>query len=518
MKIVRSRQAFQQSTADHSQRWKVLVVDDEPGIHALTALNLSDFRFSGRELAILNAYSGAEARELLLGHSDIALAIVDVVMETVNAGLELVDFIRNTLRNQRIRLVIRTGQPGVAPERQVIDNYDIDDYKEKTELTAQKLYTTVRCALKGYQDLMRIDATKRGLTHILNAAPELMRYRSLDEFFKGVLTQVLAMCRIGEDALLADLGGGTTAALIAARDRLEEEGRMSFRCGTGRFAQDQAASEEVIYFFTEVMPGDETARPRPGTLYLPLVARGRTVGFIYLDSITNLGCGDWQILFIMANQCAAFLENFWLNQDLRSANQEVVYRLAVASEYKDQETGNHINRIVTYTRRLADALDIDPELAVTYGEASMLHDIGKMGIPDVILQKPARLTGDEFEVIKQHPMIGLRIMGSGRMFELARQIIFCHHERWDGTGYPNGLKGEAIPLPARIVAVADVLDALTSRRPYKEPWPIEEAVEEIVKGRGSHFDPRVVDAMVALYRRNELSPIQTLFPDDGWLP
>ena len=159
------------TTARHV--WKVLVVDDEPDIHEITKLNLKGFQFADRQLEFLHAYSAEQAKEILQQHSDIAVALIDVVMETDDAGLKLVEYIRKPLANMMIRLIIRTGQPGQAPERYVIDNFDIDDYKDKTELTTQKLYTTLRSALKSYRDLLSLDMNRRGLIQILDATPDI---------------------------------------------------------------------------------------------------------------------------------------------------------------------------------------------------------------------------------------------------------------------------------------------------------------------------------------------------------
>ncbi|MDQ5942786.1 MAG: hypothetical protein QG572_1602, partial [Pseudomonadota bacterium] len=166
--------------------WKLLVVDDEPDIHTLTQLSLKDFRFAGRTLEVLHARSGYAAREVLSEHPDIAAALIDVVMETDDAGLRLVEHIRNELKNEMIRIVIRTGQPGVAPERFVIDHYDIDDYKDKTELTVQRLYTTVRSSIKGFRDLPAIELNRNGLSLILDVTPELynLHQDKLEDYFQ----------------------------------------------------------------------------------------------------------------------------------------------------------------------------------------------------------------------------------------------------------------------------------------------------------------------------------------------
>ena len=174
MKIIRTRSepvAASDLAALARHTWKLLVVDDEPDIRELTRFNLRGFRFAERELEIIEASSAYEARELLTQHPDIAVALVDVVMETDDAGLRLVEFIRKDLKNLMVRLVIRTGQPGLAPERHVIDHYDIDDYKDKTELTAGRLYTTVRAPVKSYRDLRTIDLNRQGLSQVLGRPP-----------------------------------------------------------------------------------------------------------------------------------------------------------------------------------------------------------------------------------------------------------------------------------------------------------------------------------------------------------
>ncbi len=184
--------------------------------------------------------------------------------------------------------------------------------------------------------------------------------------------------------------------------------------------------------------------------------------------------------------------------ELRETRLQIVRRLGRAAEYRDNETGNHIARMSIVSRMLAKSLgwsDADSDLLL---EASPMHDVGKIGIPDRILQKPGRLTAEEFEVIKTHPAIGGELLSGddSELLVLARTIALTHHEKWDGSGYPAALSGTGIPQAGRIVAVADVFDALTSARPYKKPWTFEDASALILDGRGRHFDPSVVDAFL----------------------
>jgi putative two-component system response regulator len=186
--------------------------------------------------------------------------------------------------------------------------------------------------------------------------------------------------------------------------------------------------------------------------------------------------------------------------DLERARLEILDRLAIAAEYRDDATQEHARRIGRTSGLLAPLLDRTGREVELIRRAAPLHDIGKIGIPDGILLKPSRLRPEEFDRIKAHTAIGAEILSgsASAVLRLAERIAISHHERWDGRGYPRGLAGEEIPIAGRIVAVADVFDALTHARPYKEPWPIERAVAEILEQAGRQFDPRVVEAFARL--------------------
>ncbi|MCW2991077.1 MAG: diguanylate cyclase and serine/threonine protein kinase with repeat, partial [Solirubrobacterales bacterium] len=184
-------------------------------------------------------------------------------------------------------------------------------------------------------------------------------------------------------------------------------------------------------------------------------------------------------------------------EELEDARLELLNRLALAAEFRDDDTHAHTQRVGYTAYRLAEKLDCTEDDCRTIGLAAPLHDVGKIGIPDAILLKPGKLTPDEFDAMKTHAMIGARLLSgsSSSILQTGEQIALAHHERWDGTGYPHGLRGHDIPLVARIVAVADVLDALTHARPYKAAWSTAQALAEIVAQSGRHFDPDVVDAL-----------------------
>jgi putative two-component system response regulator len=184
-------------------------------------------------------------------------------------------------------------------------------------------------------------------------------------------------------------------------------------------------------------------------------------------------------------------------QELKKTRLQVIQRLGRAAEYRDNETGLHILRMSHFSQVIALAYGLSPKRAEDLLHAAPMHDIGKIGIRDDILLKPGKLTDEEFKEMQRHPLIGAEILGDAdsHLLQLAQQVALYHHEKWDGTGYPHGLKGEDIPLEARIVALCDVFDALTSTRPYKSAWSIEDTMAHLQAQKGRHFDPQLVDLL-----------------------
>lgn len=202
-------------------------------------------------------------------------------------------------------------------------------------------------------------------------------------------------------------------------------------------------------------------------------------------------------------------------QALEEARVETLQRLAVAAEYRDDDTHQHTERVGRTAALIARQLGLSQDTVALIRRAAPLHDIGKIGVSDAILLKPGKLTPEEFRLMQEHVSIGARILTGGKfaVLQLAREIALTHHERWDGTGYSSGLSREAIPLSGRIVAVADVFDALTHDRPYKEAWPLEDAVTEIERLAGRHFDPEVVKAFAALDHVRLLESVELYDPE-----
>ena len=259
----------------------------------------------------------------------------------------------------------------------------------------------------------------------------------------------------------------------------------------------------------------------------PMQNQGQLVGVLYLDSLVKAGRfgeRDLELLGIIADMVGVFVERSRASTalvtkskqlqltlaELQNANQllvdsahETIYKLSRAAEFRDDEGGEHLQRVSQYCEAVALQMGFTPEIAARIKMASLLHDVGKVGIPDSILLKPGRYTEYEREVMKQHTVMGAKILAgsSSPIIRLAEQMALTHHEKWNGTGYPRALAGSQIPLAGRIVAIADVFDALTTERRYKAAWTIERALELIVQESGSHFDPTVSTAFLAIKAR-----------------
>ncbi|MFT5887768.1 MAG: CheY-like chemotaxis protein [Zhongshania sp.] len=208
--------------------WKLLIVDDEPVVHSVTKLALDGFELAGRTLEFISAHSAAEARVILGEHDDIALILLDVVMETDHAGLDLAHYIRQELKNKFVRIILRTGQPGQAPELEVITQYDINDYKEKTELTRQKLLSTVYTSLCSYRDLQALENNRLGLLSVIEASADIFERREISHFAEGVLQQLTALLYLNKDALLIQQ---KTCGMVAGTD----EDHLKVIAGAGCF-------------------------------------------------------------------------------------------------------------------------------------------------------------------------------------------------------------------------------------------------------------------------------------------
>jgi response regulator RpfG family c-di-GMP phosphodiesterase len=492
------------------QGWKVLIVDDESVVHEVTRLVLQNFEYEGRGLHFLNAHSAREARELLAQHPDIAMAMVDVVMESEHAGLDLIRYIREELKNTLIRLVLRTGQPGQAPERVVIREYDINDYKAKTELTAQKLFTTVMTSLRSYNDLAALEANRRGLERVIQASGAVFQIADLGRFIQGVMEQLVALLHLGSDALFLGCDClalenkeehfevlAATGQLSALKGDADPRKHLDDRIGA---LLDEALAQKKSLARGEAYVG--YFQPRPGR-----------EDVIYVTSPHPLSDDDIRLLDLFLHNVSIAYENALLRDEIEGTQRDMVYMLGEAIETRSRETGQHVRRVAEFCHLIGLGMGLSEREAEVLHIAAPLHDFGKIGIPDAILHKPGELEADEWVTMQTHSSIGQELLGRSRreILQAAASLAGTHHERWDGSGYPQGLAGEAIPLYGRIGAVADVFDALAGERCYKKAWPTVDVFSYFQAERGKHFDPAIVDWVLS--HRNEMLAVLAAYPD-----
>ena len=478
--------------------WRLLVVDDEADVHAVTKVVLADFQYGGRRLDIQSAYSALEARELLRRHDDIALILLDVVMEETDSGLSLVRFVREDLKNRQVRIVLRTGQPGYAPERDVIVRYDINDYKEKTELTAQKLFTTVLASLRGYEYLMYLEQQRSGLEQIVHAHRELCCRLDRSEFCLSTLAFLSALAN-------------ASAGVIVRREGADYEVLATLNAGPG--------IDEVSAILSR--SNDQAVFQADGSALVVLPSRAGNPAYACLTGIRSNTERDDTLLTIFAEAVGALLDNVLLLGRLQDAQKAMVIALARMGEFRDADTGRHVRRVEQLVRSLALQLRERDDFSCLRDDlyleqltlASILHDVGKIGVPDAVLNKPGKLSQDERSLMNDHVTIGAQILAEAAKMvpgtsylSLAAEIAANHHESVDGSGYPMQKTLQDIPLSARIVAVADVFDALVSPRPYKEGWPVAKAIALLREQAGRRFDPAVVEALEAVLIASKILP------------
>src|SRR5215207_3173805 len=309
----------QPSFPSQGARWKVLVIDDDPAVHDGTRFALYDYTLNGQGLDIVSAYSAAEGRELLRAHPDAAVVFLDVVMETDSAGLDLVDVIRKELKNETVRIILRTGQPGQAPEQRVIVDYDINDYKAKTELTADRLFTTMTAALRGYQQLRRLEETRRGLEMIIEAASTLFDLKSMQRLAEGVLTQIASLIDAECAAVLGlkENAPGERFSVLAASGCYEEfSGRPSDALHPELLDHVRQACEQRHHVFLG----------RRSVLYFS-TGGGREI-IMLLEPARDLSDTDRTLVGILCARLSIAFDNVLLYEQLQEANQHLEERVA----------------------------------------------------------------------------------------------------------------------------------------------------------------------------------------------
>ncbi len=475
--------------------WHILFVDDEDDVHRVTRLVLKDVSFLGKPIKIHSAHSRSEAEAFLASHPDISIVLLDVVMEEEDAGLKLVRYIRETLGNTVIRIILRTGQPGQAPETEVVVQYDINDYKCKTELTSEKLFTTVISALRSWRDLITIDRSKKGLERIIQASAGIFEAQSLREFVSGVLMQLVSMLGLENDALYCHTSGFSAT---------NENGELKVLAATGKYEDEETRNDQMAPIPDTVFGLIEQAVKEKRTIseknyYIGFFrSKNGVENIIYLERTEDFDQWEKNLIDIFCSNVAIAFDNIYLNQEIEETQKEIIFTLGEIAEGRSPETQHHVQRVSEYSVWLGRKLGLPEKDLETLRLASAMHDIGKLAIPDAVLLKPDRLSVTERAEIQKHAPAGEEMLRFSKrsLIRVAAQIAAQHHENWDGSGYPHGLAGESIDLFARITAVADVFDALSSDRVYRKALPPGEVEAYMREQSGRQFDPRIASLLL----------------------
>src|SRR6201746_722358 len=366
--------------ASNARKWKIAVIDDDRAVHEGTRFALSDYSLHGQTLEILSAYSAAEGRKLMSAHPASAAVLLDVIMETDVAGLELVEFIRNDIRNETVRIILRTGQPGQAPERRVIVQYDINDYKAKTELTADKLFTSLTAALRSYQQLERMVQTRRGLEIIIDAASTLYDFKSMQRLAEGVLTQIASLLNVD------------CAGILVLRDSGVVGDDFSVLAGSGCYSRfiGTAGSKSLDPDLRSMVEAAFRRRKhefadRRTVLYVR-TGSGREV-VVLLQAEHPLSETDRSLVEIFGSRLSIAFDNVILYQQLQEANSQLEDRVAQRTRALMQANGRlsaqwlRLQRANGFKNEILGTLapDLKNPLGVILGRTEMLTELISAG-------------------------------------------------------------------------------------------------------------------------------------------
>lgn len=435
----------QQTPKIPTEKWKVLIVDDEPEVHAVTKLALSDFQFLGRGLDFYSAYSGSEARELINSHPDAAILLLDVVMESDDAGLKVARFIREEALNHYTRIILRTGQPGQAPERTVIVNYDINDYKSKTELTAQKLFTTVMSSLRSYRDIMSIEQSRHGLEKIIASSSNLYALQPMTRFVDGLVQQ------------LSWLIGGCRQTLYATAD---DKGR-SYQVVA---AHGEDASEAVGQTLRSVLPSAALAEVEDvithhgsyyGSDFVLLYCRShcRPHGsLLFIDGISRkLNDDDHHVLQLFAENVQLAQDNVVCLED----SDQFVARLSdqLMATHAANFDPDKLSDRAALAYRLGQQVT-DREQAQAIALAWFLYEPA-----EPLLRCASESVAANETTCQQRVARSLRALGHGQHIatQIAHRALTERLERWDGMGLPEGKQGADIAISTQLLILTEQL-------------------------------------------------------------
>jgi response regulator RpfG family c-di-GMP phosphodiesterase len=464
--------------------WKILIVDDEPEVHAVTKLALSDFSFLGRGLEFHSAYSGEEARELATQHPDAAIVLLDVVMETDDAGLHVAKFIREDLGNRFTRIILRTGQPGQAPERTVIVNYDINDYKSKTELTAQKLFTAVMSSLRSYRDIISIDHSRHGLEKVIASSTNLFALQSMEHFVDGLVQQ------------LSWVIGGARQTLYAAAGRSPHPEQMVIRAAYGEDADNLMNQQIKAALPKKVLPEVDKVIRSHGIYYgddfvlayCPSQCRPQGALLCLTGLSRPLVDSEKELLQLFADNVQLAHDNVTCLQDTDELLAGLVARLMTLEQEQVAQSIERQSGFVQVTHAIALAQGMSKSRAQQTATAATLYERAEE-LFAVMDDQPASKVSPCQERLKR--AVRPLHMAESDMAQIAYRALSERLERWDGLGLPAGKQGDAVALESQVLVLASHFCRL-----QQQDISSEQLVDRLNAERDRHYSSALLDVVI----------------------
>jgi len=471
--------------------YKIIVLDDEIGIIDSLSVVLTRNGYD-----ITGVTAPLDAIEMIRkGTYD--LLILDFLMQPIN-GDKVVAKIRAF--NDELYILLLTGHKDMAPPLETIRALDIQGYCEKSDKFDQ-LILLVESAIKSIMQVRTIKKFQDGLNKILESVPKIYQLQPIGSILGGILIEVMYFVDSKNAFILVD----STENMNSMHNSIFR-GIGQYNTGIEEFMAmlDPELMERIGYARTTT----KTEKLDTGVI-LPLVNEYRqTLGIIYIESANYES--EIKLLEIYANQAASALNNAFLHSLVNTKNEELIRTYAelkktyidtiealrLTVDARDEYTCGHSDRVAYYSKKVGEGFGLSADELDLLSTAGIFHDIGKIGTADDILKKSNELTASEYDVIKQHPLKGAHILSALSMFQDVVPLVRYHHEWIDGSGYPEGLKGDEIPFLARIITVADAFDAMTSNRRYRSKLDIKHAKEQLLNGAGIQFDAEVIDVFI----------------------
>ena len=470
----------------------VLIVDDQ-----IEVLESAKMLLELEGYIVICAQSGEEAIKLVR-NKNVDFMLLDYFMP----GMTGEDVVKNVREfNQDIVIVLQTGYAGEKPPLEMLKLLNIQGYHDKTE-GPEKLLLWVAAGIRACHQIKLNKHLREGMSNILDSIPYIFKFRALVELLKDILVFLRPLVKF-EDAFIVLENQNIQEAQVIGSGKFE-----------GWSCEQIMENPEILDNVNKAVDGVFIDK-ETGAIILPIIYDSNRLGFMYLNEC-SLEKEDADIIKIYLHQVTEAIVNIKLHDEVVDSNQrlkdsyynlkknnyELIEAFTKAVDAKDAYTAGHSTRVSIYARIIGRKLNMKNAELIRLKVAALFHDIGKIGIPDGVLLKEGRLSEEEFKVIKTHPEIGSRILKPVSMLGDIIPAVKHHHEKYNGKGYPDGLLGEDIPLHARILAIADAFDAMTSDRSYQRKKSFEEALQELERCAGFHFDNQLTEVFVNQFRKN----------------